>query len=48
MMPDHQPPGHGVLAQAAMLPDSAGTKWQQMALLKKIRIWDGATSYKKR
>ena len=47
MMPDHQPPGHGVLAQAAMLPGSAGIKWQQLALLKKIRIWDGATSYKK-
>ena len=46
MMPDHQPPGHGVLAQAVMLPDSAGTKWHQMALFKKIRIWDRATSYK--
>ena len=51
MKPDHQPPGHGVLAPAAMLPDSAGTKWQQMAtngaVEKKIRIWDGVTSYKK-
>ena len=50
MMPDHQPPGHGVLAQAAISrtpPELNGIKWQQMALSTKIRIWDVATSYKK-
>ena len=50
MKPDHQPPGHGVLGQAA-IPRTPleinGIKWHQMALFKKIRIWDGATSYKK-
>ena len=49
-MPDHQPPGHGVLAQATISrtpPELNGINWQQMALFTKIRIWDGATSYKK-
>ena len=49
-MPDHQPPGHGVLAQAAISrtpPELNGIKWQQMALFTKIRIWADATSYKK-
>ena len=34
------------LAQAAMLSHAAGTKWHQMALFTKIRIWDDATSFK--
>ena len=49
-MLDHQPPGGGMLAQAAISrtpPELCGTKWQQMALFIKIRIWDDATSYKK-
>ena len=49
-MPDRQPPGHGVLAQAAISrtpPELNGIKWQQMALFTKIRIWDVAISYKK-
>ena len=49
-MPDHQPPGHRVLTQAAISrtpPELNGIKWQQMALFKKIRIWDRANSYKK-
>ena len=60
MMPELQPPGHGVLAKAAIsrIPPELngnkrqqtatnGNKWQQMALFTKIRIWDDATSYKK-
>ncbi len=50
MMPDHQPPGHGVLVRAAISrtpPEQNGIKWQQMALFTKIRIWDDATSYKR-
>ena len=38
MKPDHQPPGHGVLAQAAISrtpPELNGIKWQQIALFLK-------------
>ena len=50
MMPDRQPPGHGVLAKAVIsrtTPELNGIKWQQMALFIKICIWGDATSYKK-